>query len=366
MYGLNHGYTVSSKSSMVKSMRRARRVERILAAFAKRDLEALRELAQAPGGFILDSVRKLVWPALLHTHHGCYVNEKGSEKDLADPNQISKDVERSLYYYPPDISPTHKVYKQKELHSLIIEILWRNPKLKYYQGFHDICSCFLLVLGKKDAIPAAENAALFFLRDAMLDSFDPVSKQLQLMSTIIQYEDIELTAHLERCNIMPYYALSWILTWFSHDLESLDKIARLFDLFVASSPLMPVYVASAITLLRRREILQADADLLHSLITHIPQDIDVDLVVQTALQLEKRYPPLELQKRSGLWLHNESPVNTWQEDWKPLGWNDVPDRLKADSYLDCSISKEEWEEDMLQMWHTRRLSDIDRISSQHQ
>lgn len=60
-----------------------------------------------------------------------------------------------------------------------------------------------------------------------------------------------------------------------------------------------------ITLLRRREILQADADLLHSLITHIPQDIDVDLVVQTALQLEKRYPPLELQKRSGLWLHNE-------------------------------------------------------------
>lgn len=47
----------------VKSMRRARRVERILAAFAKRDLEALRELAQAPGGFILDSVRKLVWYA---------------------------------------------------------------------------------------------------------------------------------------------------------------------------------------------------------------------------------------------------------------------------------------------------------------
>lgn len=42
-------------------MRRARQVERILAAYAKRDLEALRQLAQAPGGFILDSVRKLVW-----------------------------------------------------------------------------------------------------------------------------------------------------------------------------------------------------------------------------------------------------------------------------------------------------------------
>jgi hypothetical protein len=81
---------------------------------------------------------------------------------------------------------------------MIVEILWRNPNLKYYQGFHDICTCFLLVLGKKAAIPAAENVALFFIRDAMLDSFDPVSKQLRLMSSIIEYEDSELTLFLER------------------------------------------------------------------------------------------------------------------------------------------------------------------------
>ena len=34
--------------------------------------------------------------------------------------------------------------------------------------------------------------------DGMLDSFDPISKQLRLMSSIVQYEDPELTAHLER------------------------------------------------------------------------------------------------------------------------------------------------------------------------
>lgn len=64
-------------------------------------------------------------PILLHTQHGNYIAEKGSgknhlnyshwfffvlvyikknyiylEKDLADPVQITKDVERSLYYYP--------------------------------------------------------------------------------------------------------------------------------------------------------------------------------------------------------------------------------------------------------------------------
>jgi TBC1 domain family member 20 len=85
------------------------------------------------------------------------------------------------------MSAPFKEHKQKELRDLIMEVLWRNPKLNYYQvckledekwkgrendlmlirviqGFHDICACFLLVLGKKDAIPAAENVALFFLR----------------------------------------------------------------------------------------------------------------------------------------------------------------------------------------------------------
>lgn len=157
-----------------------------------------------------------------------------------------------------------KAHKQQELHCMIVEILWRNPALKYYQvslciwtrssyltfylqGFHDICTCFLLVLGKKAAIPAAENVALFFIRDAMLDSFDPVSKQLRLMSSLIEYEDPELTLFLEKANIMPYYALSWVLTWFSHDFEAYEKVIRLFDLFISSQAIMPVYIASAVS-----------------------------------------------------------------------------------------------------------------------
>lgn len=82
-----------------------------------------------------------------------------TEEDLADPHQIAKDIERSFYYYPQGvclyvrawygtkggivgltyihqagISSAQKARKQKELHDLIIEILWRNPRLKYYQA----------------------------------------------------------------------------------------------------------------------------------------------------------------------------------------------------------------------------------------
>lgn len=42
----------------------------------------------------------------------------------------------------------------------------------------------------------------------------------------------------------PYFALSWLLTWFAHDVPDLDSIARLFDLFLASHPLMPLYLAA--------------------------------------------------------------------------------------------------------------------------
>ncbi|KAL9558493.1 hypothetical protein PS6_001250 [Mucor atramentarius] len=286
-------------------MRRAQQTQDILEAMAKNDYDELKRLARRPEGFVDDKLRQYVWPVLLHTQHGNYLAERGSEKDLADPVQITKDVERSLYYYPQDITPMFKAHKQQELHCMIVEILWRNPALKYYQGFHDICTCFLLVLGKKAAIPAAENVALFFIRDAMLDSFEPVSKQLRLMSSLIEYEDPQLTLFLEKANIMPYYALSWILTWFSHDFEAYEKVVRLFDLFISSQAIMPVYIASAITLLRRNEILKAEKDLVHSLITRIPQDMDIELIIQKAVLLEEKYSVLQLQKQSGIWLHDE-------------------------------------------------------------
>lgn len=76
------------------------------------------------------------------------------DKQILDGVQIAKDIERSLYYYPqgmrttcysnwftiifdsrPNIgmSAPFKEHKQKELRDLIMEVLWRNPKLNYYQ-----------------------------------------------------------------------------------------------------------------------------------------------------------------------------------------------------------------------------------------
>ncbi|KAI8342071.1 rab-GTPase-TBC domain-containing protein [Chlamydoabsidia padenii] len=357
MHDLKKNLALGVKMSLAKSVLRAQRLDLIRQAILHHDFTTLKKMAREPEGFVHDELRRWIWPILLRTHHGSYIDEKGSANDIADPIQIYKDVERSLYYYPQDITPILKAHKQQELHSMLVEILWRNPRLKYYQGFHDICTVFLLVLGKKAAIPAAENVALFFTRYAMLDSFDPISKQLRLMMSIIEYEDLELMAFMERYNVMPFYALSWVLTWFSHDLTDLRKITRLFDLFIASSVMMPLYVASAITLLRKDELLGTDPEYLHSQMTHIPPNMDLERTIELAIQLEAKYSSLHLQKRSCIWLHDESTINTWYEDWGTIG-NNAPNRLKADQYLANDVPIEEWEDELLNEWLAKRKYSI--------
>lgn len=55
--------------------------------------------------------------------------------------------------------------------------------------------------------------------------------------------DLELYQHVSSSGAPPYFALSWLITWFSHNVPALEQITRLFDLFMASHPLMPLYVA---------------------------------------------------------------------------------------------------------------------------
>jgi hypothetical protein len=58
--------------------------------------------------------------------------------------------------------------------------------------------------------------------------------------------DRELWAHIEESGIPPFFALSWFITWFSHNLQDLAQISRLFDVLMASHPLMPIYISAVV------------------------------------------------------------------------------------------------------------------------
>ena len=46
--------------------------------------------------------------------------------------------------------------------------------------------------------------------------------------------------------MQPFFAISWLLTWFAHVVEDWDTIVRIFDSCLASHPLFPIYIAVAV------------------------------------------------------------------------------------------------------------------------
>ncbi|CDH54985.1 tbc1 domain family member 20 [Lichtheimia corymbifera JMRC:FSU:9682] len=291
----------------------SKKIAEINDALKENDIAALRHLGRTMGGFLNDSIRRKAWRALLG-----YENRQQSIHDKhKDESQVALDVARSFNTFPKDIRPKTKNQLRSKLQSVILHVLRAYPKLHYYQGFHDIASVFALVFNEKDAGILMENVALFFVRDAMLESLDPILRQLTLMDTLIQKEDPELHEHITGAGVLPYYCLSWVITWFSHDLDDVNKILRLFDLFLCSNPLMPLYLSAALVLSRRKQVLMEECDpsMIHTTLSKVPQDIPIEHLIQWAIKLETAYPPKSLQRESGIGLDQVSAINTYEDLW---------------------------------------------------
>lgn len=54
--------------------------------------------------------------------------------------------------------------------------------------------------------------------------------------------------HICRSEVGTVFSLSWLITWFGHVLGDLDSIVRLYDFFMASAPLMPIYMAASVSI----------------------------------------------------------------------------------------------------------------------
>lgn len=201
--------------------------------------------------------------------------------------------------------------KQRRLGNLINLVLVRsyedaeceNERLRYYQGYHDVASVFLSALGGASApvTPTTPTTAVggndldadaaamgldlpsrvllqvsrSHLRDAMGSGFQALSAALRLIILpLIGALDSEVHAHLYDCEMEPFFALSWIITWFSHDVRDTSLVKRLFDVFIVSHPLMPIYMSVAMVLhpINRIDILSTDCDFasVHNALASLP------------------------------------------------------------------------------------------------
>ena len=286
------------------------------------DVAALARLARLKG--LGDAkARRHAWPKLLgidvaRIDAGAY--DTSSHPDVADTHKdarvVAVDVARAMWGFTRGWSAARRHAKLCELRSVIDAAICVHEEaapglVSYYQGFHDVASVVVMVCceeseGSNDddddddddddargylAAAILERLVLFHLRDCTRPTLEPVVDALGLLPHLMRLADEEVADHVESAGVHPFFAVSWLLTWHAHGLagggairggrsatSTSDSVAlavasRLFDLFLVSHPLAPLYVGVASIVAQRDDVLAAgreDPGELHQALNALP------------------------------------------------------------------------------------------------
>lgn len=143
----------------------------------------------------------------------------------------------------------------------------------------------------------------------MLPTLAPALAQLRLIPSILYAVDPKLCDHLSQTQ--PFFALSGTLTMYAHDIQEYSDIARLFDVFLAREAVFSVYMFAQIVLQRSEELFETPADepeMLHSILSKLPQPLDLEALIQNTVKLFGNHPPESL--RSWRSISNYSVLKT--------------------------------------------------------
>ncbi|EEB09716.1 GTPase activating protein Gyp10 [Schizosaccharomyces japonicus yFS275] len=298
-------------------------------ALLNSDRETLSCIGQTGHGFLIKSLRKPAWFQLCGlTLHTPPARETAllQGDSYADKHQVEMDMNRSYFH-----SKTHpfRLRKQRSRLSKVFDIIFKtHPALCYYQGLHDIAQVLLLTLSFSHALRLLEHLIFFRLRDFLLPSLEPTLHQLELMMHIIKLRDPELSSELVKLGVQNYFALSWLITWFSHDIEDFGAICRLFDFFIATHPLTVVYACAQLVLDNSLELKHmirngSGADNVYTFLCKLPQQLDVETLIRHTCSLCRTlpFPKLDLDSCS---ISKYSCLRTKGESWELANNSDGP------------------------------------------
>ncbi|CAO1365190.1 unnamed protein product [Diamesa hyperborea] len=263
-------------------------------------LDEWRSFAKSEYGLINDDLRKRVWPLLLsldkeNNEPAPQLEELSNHPEY---NQVVLDVNRSLKRFPPGIPYDQRVALQDQLTVLILRVITKFPHLSYYQGYHDVAITFLLVVGEEMAFHIMEILSTDHFVECMMKTFEIVQKRLLLILAVVYRENRKLYEYLERSQCGLLFALPWYLTWFGHSLNQYRSVVRLYDYFLASEPLLPLYVTASIVLYREEDVFREECDRasLHCLLSQLPDDLPFEYFLIQSDKLYEKYPPHILHK----------------------------------------------------------------------
>lgn len=244
--------------------------------------DALRAQSLRPGGFGKERTR--VWPALLGV---CVPSEPPPYVEISpepstndpphpDERQVRLDTDRSFVMYPADDDDdeSRQTVLQTSLNSLIVSLLRKRRKLHYFQGYHDIVTVVLLTLPPELQLPCVEKLSLHRVRDSMGPTLEPVLGLLRITRNLLRIIDPKYAMLLESIAPLPFHALSNLLTLFSHEVPTLPLIQHVWDFLLCREPLAVVWLAVAVILVRKPDVLQLAVEnedgMIHSVLSALP------------------------------------------------------------------------------------------------
>ncbi|CAH1270126.1 TBCK [Branchiostoma lanceolatum] len=291
------------------------------------DIANLRRLAISDGGLLRDDLRRKAWPKLMNVNMFEIPPKPANIRAHRDYRQVVLDVERSMRRFPANMKEEQRLRLQDQLVDIILRVLVRHPELHYYQGYHDICVTFLLVVGEDLAFAIMDKLSEYHLRDFMDESMDRTRHILGYLMPIVGKAHPELREFLERSDVGTIFALSWLITWYGHVLTDIRHIVRLYDFFLACHPLMPIYLAAQIVLYRSEDILRVECEMtmVHHTLSRLPEDLPFEHLVSRAGDLFIQYPPSMLAKEAELEFLSSTTISCY-EDFE-MATNQKPDTV---------------------------------------
>jgi len=272
-------------------------------------------MAFEEGGFGSNTLRRIIWPKVfglrnLQEEEEIKRMQSSCSDSLYHPDAVIRwDLDRSLWNIETQgkkMTPRRMTQKRQSLSTVIHGVMSAHQgNLHYYQGYHDVISVILLILGEEAvAFAVAEQCSLTFLKKACEQDLTAVGKLLNLVHSLLHRFDPELARFLTNCGVRPYYALSWVLTWFAHDITELEVIARIFDVLFVSDPIFSVYLSAAVVIISKDSLFTVehknDPAVIHHFLQEQPKKIDFESAIHVAKWMSQKVPPRSLQRRASL------------------------------------------------------------------
>lgn len=156
----------------------------------------------------------------------------------------------------------------------------------------------MLTCGQRRGLQLCRVLCHCHIRDFLEPTLEASIAHTELIYALLHIEVPQLHAHLVEADMLSHFAISWILTWFTHDVDELSTIVRVYDACLASHPFFPTYISAAIVMANTEMLLALPADLsqLHKALLDLPKTADFDEVIANAYGLFHKHSPTVLIK----------------------------------------------------------------------